>query len=87
MGTEVVKSIGGVEDTTFETKTKDLKKSKAEAQLHEDRPFLDQGQEWSRPRIKDRIFLNYGRDISKNFLSAQVFKISQFVKFLMIIRK
>ena len=29
--------------------------------LFEDRPFQGQGQEWSRPRTKNAIFLDYGR--------------------------
>ena len=58
---------GGVEDTTFEAKTNDSKNSEAKDRLFEGRPFRGQGQEWSRPRIEDTIFLNYGRQISEIF--------------------
>ena len=51
---------GGAEDTAFEVKAKDLKKSlaKGKDRLFEDRPSRGQGQEWSRPRpkTKDTIF-------------------------------
>ena len=54
-------------DTTFEANAKNLKKSQAEDRLFEDRPFRCQGQQWSGPRTKDTIFLNYGRQIFHNF--------------------
>ena len=45
------------------------KKSEAKTKdrLFEDPPSRGQGQEWSRPRTEDIIFLNYGRQIFHNF--------------------
>ena len=36
-------------------------KTKAKHQLFEDRPFRGQGEEWTRPRAEDTIFLKFGR--------------------------
>ena len=45
------------------------KKKKIRGQrLFEERPFQGQRQEWSKPRIKDTSFLNYGRQIFHYFL-------------------
>ena len=42
-------------------------KVKAKDRLFKDRPSRGQGQECSRPRTKDIIFLNYGVQIFHNF--------------------
>ena len=62
--------IGGVvEDTTFEAKAKDSKKSevKAKDRLFENRPSKVQKKEGSmpRPRTEDTIISNYGRSQKK----------------------
>ena len=56
---------GGVEDTTFEAKTKNSKKkykAKAKDRIFEDKTSRGQEQKWSRsrPRTEETFFLNYG---------------------------
>ena len=43
------------------------KKSEAKYRLFEDRLFWDQTQEWSRPKTKNTIFLNYSRQVFYSF--------------------
>ena len=67
---DIIRGRGGVEDTTFEAKAKDTKKSKAKDQVLEDRPFRGQGQECSRPKIKDtRCQCSPKKWSKKNFLA------------------
>ena len=69
----------------FEAKSKDSKKkkSKAKDRLFEDRLSRDQGQEWSRPRTEDTIFIIIVGKFSI-ISKRESFKILHFITFLMI---
>ena len=78
---------GGVEDTGLE-KAKDIKKSEAKDSPTEDRPCQGQGQECSRPRIKNiGASVLYKKKVFKNFFLEFSKKKTVYKKILQAIYK
>ena len=85
---DIVNSRGGVEDTTFEAKTNNLKKSEAnQGQTFERQTLLRQRARMVEAKDQRHNFSELWWANFLYFLNAKVSKILHFVKFLMINRK